>query len=66
MSNYLPPVSDSLSGLQGARDLIKECQEMLRGQRRAFTPLEVYTRERFEFWRNRAADAGPDEEAAAA
>jgi hypothetical protein len=39
--------------LLGASDLIKECQEMLRGERQEFTGMEEYLRQRLEYWQER-------------
>lgn len=38
------------SRLLGAHDLIRECQEMLRGERQAFTGMDEYLRQRLEYW----------------
>ena len=40
--------------LHGARDLIRECQELLRGERHHLTPREDYVRGRLAYWRARA------------
>lgn len=48
----------------GARDLIRECQEMLRGERIAFTRREDYVRRRLAYWRARAERPADDEIAA--
>ena len=39
--------------LLGARDLISECEEMLRGERREFTAMDEYLRLRLRYWRGR-------------
>ena len=39
--------------LLGARDLIYECEEMLRGERREFTAMDEYLRLRLRYWRGR-------------
>jgi len=38
----------------GARELILECQEMLAGQRSAFTPLHEFRARRLRFWQTQA------------
>jgi len=37
----------------GARDLIRECREMLAGRRTAFTSLEAYKAQRLAYWQAR-------------
>ena len=39
--------------LLGARDLIRECEEMLRGEREEFTEMREYLRQRLEYWQSR-------------
>jgi hypothetical protein len=39
--------------LLGARDLIKECEEMLRGDREEFTDLQDYIKQRLAYWQGR-------------
>ena len=38
----------------GARELIRECEEMLRGERLALTPLHEYRARRLKFWQAQA------------
>lgn len=45
--------TERVSELLGARDLIQECQEMLRGERQEFTGMEEYLRQRLEYWQER-------------
>ena len=49
------PEHDRVSELLGARDLIRECQEMLRGERQQFTGMDEYVKQRLEFWQARFA-----------
>jgi len=44
------------AGPNGARDLIRECQEMLDGRRTAFTSLHDYKAQRLAYWQARAQD----------
>ncbi len=44
------PDSQRVSELLGARDLIAECEEMLRGEREHLTGMEDYLRQRLEYW----------------
>jgi hypothetical protein len=39
--------------LMGARDLVRECQELLRGERAQLTPRQDYIRQRLAYWRGR-------------
>ncbi|MBV8086719.1 MAG: hypothetical protein JO247_18090 [Chloroflexi bacterium] len=39
--------------LLGARDLIKECEEMLRGERAEFTEMQEYIQRRLAYWQGR-------------
>ena len=39
--------------LLGARDLIKECEEMLRGEREEFTEMQEYIQQRLAYWQGR-------------
>jgi hypothetical protein len=39
--------------LLGARDLIKECEEMLRGERKEFTDMQEYIEKRLAYWQGR-------------
>jgi hypothetical protein len=38
----------------GTLDLILECQEMLAGERKHFTPLAEYTDQRLRYWQMQA------------
>jgi len=49
------PERDRISELLGARDLIRECEEMLRGERQQFTGMDEYVKQRLEFWQARFA-----------
>ena len=40
---------ERVSELLGARDLIRECEEMLRGERQEFTGMDEYLRQRLEY-----------------
>ena len=53
MSNLDP---EPTTQLLGARDLIRECQEMLRGERTQLTRREDYIRERLAYWQTRVAE----------
>ena len=39
--------------LLGARDLISECEEMLRGEREEFTHMQDYVKQRLAYWQGR-------------
>lgn len=54
---------EATTQLLGARDLIRECQELLRGERTQLTRREDYVRQRLAYWRSRAGEG--DEELAA-
>jgi hypothetical protein len=45
--------SERVRQLLGARDLIRECEEMLRGERRQLTAMDEYLRLRLRYWRAR-------------
>jgi hypothetical protein len=55
----LVPVESYLDreDLRGASDLLRECRELLRGERTQLTPREVYVRARLAYWRARATGA---------
>jgi hypothetical protein len=50
--------------LLGTRELIRECQELLRGERARLTSHEDYVRQRLAYWRSRAEDGTEDSLAA--
>ena len=52
-------------GLLGARDLIRECRELLRGERAHLMPRPEYVRARLAYWRARAAGEQSEDELAA-
>ncbi|MFI5266528.1 MAG: hypothetical protein ACHQ7M_04035 [Chloroflexota bacterium] len=47
---------EATAQLCGARDLIRECQELLHGERTQLTRREDYVRERLAYWRSRAEE----------
>jgi hypothetical protein len=47
--------SERVRDLLGAHDLIRECEEMLRGEREELTSMEDYLRQRLAFWQGRFA-----------
>ena len=51
--------------LLGARDLIRECRELLRGERTHLTPRDEYVRARLAYWSARAAGEPSEDELAA-
>ena len=51
--------------LLGARDLIRECRELLRGERAHLTPHDEYVRARLAYWSARAAGEPSEDELAA-
>ena len=53
------------SPLLGARDLIVECRELLRGERTRLTPHDEYVRQRLAYWRARAEQPAASDELAA-
>ena len=48
--------SERVTELLGARDLIRECEEMLRGERQEFTGMDEYLQQRLAFWQGRYSE----------
>jgi len=47
---------EATTQLLGARDLIRECREMLRGERTQLTRREDYIRQRLAYWQTRVEE----------